>query len=44
MQKTTVTVGGTRKAGRRVARVLGREPREFTDYVRETAATGVWNT
>ncbi|MET9065075.1 hypothetical protein [Streptosporangium sandarakinum] len=43
MQKTTVIVGGTGKAGRRVARVLGREPRDFTDHARETAATGVWN-
>ena len=26
-----------------VQQALGREPREFSDYVRETAATGVWN-
>jgi len=26
-----------------VQRALGREPRDFADYVRETAATGVWN-
>lgn len=26
-----------------VQRALGREPRDFRDYVRETAATGVWN-
>jgi uncharacterized protein YbjT (DUF2867 family) len=26
-----------------VQRALGREPRDFSDYVRETAATGVWN-
>ena len=26
-----------------VTRVLGREPRRFTDYVRDTATTGVWN-
>ncbi|GAB2447369.1 NAD(P)H-binding protein [Streptosporangium sandarakinum] len=26
-----------------VRRVLGREPRDFTDYAHETAATGVWN-
>ena len=26
-----------------VRRALGREPRDFADYVRETAATGVWN-
>ncbi|WP_431040900.1 hypothetical protein ACQUSR_02730 [Streptomyces sp. P1-3] len=25
-----------------VRRVLGREPRAFAEYVRETAATGVW--
>ena len=26
-----------------VRRALGREARDFTDYVRDTAATGVWN-
>jgi uncharacterized protein YbjT (DUF2867 family) len=26
-----------------VRRALGREPRDFTDYARETAATGVWS-
>ena len=26
-----------------VERALGREPRDFADYARETAATGVWN-
>ena len=26
-----------------VQRALGREPRDFRDYVRDTAATGVWN-
>ena len=26
-----------------VRRALGREPRDFRDYVRETAASGVWN-
>jgi uncharacterized protein YbjT (DUF2867 family) len=26
-----------------VHQALGREPRDFTDYVRRTAATGVWN-
>lgn len=25
-----------------VERALGRAPRDFTDYVRATAATGVW--
>ena len=24
-------------------RALGRPPREFTDYARDTAATGVWS-
>ncbi|MGW6916370.1 NmrA family NAD(P)-binding protein [Kitasatospora sp. NPDC054939] len=26
-----------------VQRALGREPRDFADYVRQTAATGIWN-
>jgi uncharacterized protein YbjT (DUF2867 family) len=26
-----------------IRRALGREPRDFADYARETAATGVWN-
>ena len=26
-----------------VQRVLGRPPRDFADYARDTAATGVWN-
>ena len=26
-----------------VQRALGREPRDFSDYAREAAATGVWN-
>jgi uncharacterized protein YbjT (DUF2867 family) len=26
-----------------VRRALGREPRDFRDYVRETASTGVWD-
>jgi hypothetical protein len=26
-----------------VTRALGRAPRDFTEYVRDTAATGVWN-
>ena len=26
-----------------VRQALGREPRDFADYARETAATGVWN-
>jgi hypothetical protein len=24
-------------------RALGREPRDFSDYARDTATTGVWN-
>ena len=26
-----------------VRRALGRGPKDFTDYARETAATGVWS-
>jgi hypothetical protein len=26
-----------------VARALGREPRDFADYARATAATGIWD-
>ncbi len=26
-----------------VQRAIGREPRDFTDYARDTTATGVWN-
>ena len=26
-----------------VRRALGREPRDFTDYARQAAATGVWD-
>ncbi|MFF0416569.1 NmrA family transcriptional regulator, partial [Kitasatospora sp. NPDC004745] len=26
-----------------VRRALGREPRDFADYAREAAATGVWD-
>jgi hypothetical protein len=26
-----------------VTRALGRAPRDFSQYVRDTAATGVWN-
>ena len=26
-----------------VRRALGREPRDFRDYARDAAATGVWN-
>jgi hypothetical protein len=27
-----------------VQRALGREPRDFREYARDAAATGVWNT
>ncbi len=27
-----------------VQRAIGREPRDFTDYARAAAATGIWNT
>ena len=26
-----------------VQRALGREPRDFSDYAREAAATGIWD-
>ena len=26
-----------------VQRALGREPRDFSDYARDAAATGIWN-
>lgn len=26
-----------------IENVLGRQPKDFSDYVKETAATGVWN-
>jgi hypothetical protein len=53
--KPTLVLGGTGKTGRRVAnaddiadtdgvqRALGRQPRDFADYARDAAATGVWN-
>jgi uncharacterized protein YbjT (DUF2867 family) len=40
---TTVLDGRNAQPGGGVQRVLGRAPRDFTDYARETAATGVWN-
>ena len=45
--KTTLVLGGTGKTGRRLAtrltaRALGREPRDFTGYARDAAASGVW--
>jgi hypothetical protein len=35
-------LGSKVQLGDGVQRALGREPRDFTDYARETAATGVW--
>lgn len=38
----TEVLGSKVQLGDGVQRALGREPRDFTDYARETAATGVW--
>lgn len=35
--------GRNASVGDGVERALGRKPRDFSDWVRETAATGVWN-
>jgi uncharacterized protein YbjT (DUF2867 family) len=40
---TTVLDGRNAHLGDGVERVLGRPPRDFADYARDTAATGVWN-
>ncbi|MEV8635517.1 NAD(P)H-binding protein [Streptosporangium sp. NPDC051023] len=40
---TTVLDGRNAHLGDGVQRVLGRQPRDFADYARETAATGIWN-
>jgi hypothetical protein len=43
---TTPVVGGTGKTGwlgDGVQRALGRLPRDFADYARAAAATGIWN-
>jgi uncharacterized protein YbjT (DUF2867 family) len=40
---TEVLDGRNAKLADGVQRALGREPRDFSDYVRETATTGVWN-
>ena len=40
---TTVLDGRNAHLADGVRRALGREPRDFADYARETAATGVWN-
>ena len=39
---TTVLDGRNEKLADGVQRALGREPKDFADYARETAATGVW--
>ncbi len=49
-QKCTPVLGRTGKTGRRTAstcpdgvqQTLSKEPRNFTDYARGTAATGIW--
>ncbi|RMD60925.1 MAG: NmrA family transcriptional regulator [Alphaproteobacteria bacterium] len=40
---TTVLDGRNARRGDGVQRALGREPRDFATYARETATTGVWN-
>ncbi|MGW7449668.1 NmrA family transcriptional regulator, partial [Kitasatospora sp. NPDC054795] len=35
--------GRNASLGDGVRRALGREPRDFADYAREAAASGVWN-
>ncbi|WP_329520833.1 NAD(P)H-binding protein [Spirillospora sp. NBC_01491] len=40
---TTVLDGRNSGVGDGVRRALGRDARDFADYARETAATGVWN-
>jgi uncharacterized protein YbjT (DUF2867 family) len=40
---TEVLDGRNAKLADGVQRALGREPRDFSDFVRETAATGVWS-
>ena len=40
---TTVLDGRSSCLTDGVQRALGRQPRDFSDYVRDTAATGVWN-
>ncbi len=39
----TEVLGSKAQLGDGVQRALGREPKDFADYARETAATGVWN-
>jgi uncharacterized protein YbjT (DUF2867 family) len=40
---TEVLDGRNARVADGIPRALGRPPRDFTDYVRDTAATGVWN-
>jgi uncharacterized protein YbjT (DUF2867 family) len=40
---STVLDGRSASVADGVRRALGREPRDFTDYVREAAASGVWD-
>jgi uncharacterized protein YbjT (DUF2867 family) len=40
----TVVLGSKAQLADGVRRALGREPRDFADYAREAAATGVWTT
>ncbi|MEO3823894.1 NAD(P)H-binding protein [Actinomadura sp. B10D3] len=40
---TTVLDGRNARPAGGVRRALGREPRDFADYARETAASGIWN-
>ncbi len=40
---STVLDGRNASLGDGVERVLGRPARDFVDYARDTAATGVWN-
>jgi len=40
---TTVLDGRNEYLTDGVQQALGREPKDFTEYVRETAATGIWN-
>jgi uncharacterized protein YbjT (DUF2867 family) len=39
---TTVLDGRNAKLGDGVQRALGREPKDFADFARQTAATGIW--
>jgi hypothetical protein len=40
---TTIMDGRNAQVKDGVQRALGREPRDFSDYAWETAATGVWD-